>query len=293
MKTVFGEMLEQAGCIEGVGAKYVGVALMVAAMDQKPVGTLPVSDDEIAGLIGLAPERWEPIKKRILAHGWVMRQGRWVNKDLAAYAGAVESPGGEKSAAAGAITFNQAEARFEGVTPKRMQVWQEINPAADLEFQLHIAAIHLLDNPKKLSATKNFARFITNWLKKSVLLGKHQVKPLADPIKDSSPEFKEFWGAYHERRRINFSHAAAIWMAAGLDGKAAEVMAGLERWKKSQDWMTNDGEFVPAPDKWLQKLCWLDAPAPHKVSLVRDRSGRAITHEHGNVERDYGHTGSF
>lgn len=293
MKTVFTEILEQAGCVDGIGAKYVGVALMVAAMDQNPVGTLPVSDDEIADLIGLAPERWEPIKKRVFAHGWAMTRGRWVNKDLAAYAASIEPVEAKKAPAASAITFNEAKARFEGVTPKRMQAWQQINPAADLDYQLHIAAVHLLDNPKKITGTKNFAKFITNWMKKSVLFGRDQVKPLPDPIRDSSPLFKEFWAAYHERRHINFSHAAAIWMASGLDDKAAEVMAGLERWKKSQDWMTNNGEFVTAPDKWLQKSCWLDSPAPYRVTLVRDRSGRAIAHEHGNVERDYGRNGTF
>lgn len=295
MKTVFTDMLEQARHIEGVGAKYVGVALMVAAMDQKPAGTLPASDEAIAALIGLAPERWESIKKRVLAHGWVMKQGRWANKDLSAYVedGTAPLTGDGKRASAGVIKFNEAEARFDGITPKRMAAWQQINPLADLEFQLHIAAVHLLDNPKKLASTRNFAKYITNWMKKSVLLGKLQVKPLADPVKESSEAFKEFWSAYHERRRVNFSNAAAVWMAAGLDGRAVEVMAGLERWNKSQDWMVSDGEFVPAPDRWLQKLCWLDSPAPYKVSLVKDRTGRVMTYEHGQVERDYGPIGSF
>lgn len=114
-----------------------------------------------------------------------------------------------------------------------------------------------------------------------------------DDEKGLSDAFKAFWESYHPRKRINFIQTQSVWKTMALDGEAFEIMEGLERWKKSQDWSINEGQWVPSPDKFLEKGRWKDHPAPYKVSLVTDRSGRAITHDHGNVERDYGKIGTF
>lgn len=109
----------------------------------------------------------------------------------------------------------------------------------------------------------------------------------------ASELFMAFWGAYHQRKRVNFAQTREMWKTLDLDGQAKEVMEGLERWNKSMDWHTSEGQWIPSPDKWLEKKRWLDEPAPFKVSLVKDRAGRAVTHEHGDVDRDYGANGSF
>ena len=36
----------------------------------------------------------------------------------------------------------------------------------------------------------------------------------------------------------------------------AKIMNGLEAWKKSRDWLEDDGEFVCAPLVWLNNARW-------------------------------------
>ncbi len=300
MKTVFREILDMT---EGIAraSRYVAVTLMVMSMEETPAGTLPTDDGLLAGTLGLDLQKWLDIKPRVLSlsSGWRLADARWVNQTLQAHAtpkrarhrvSAPAAPRPPKQS----VTFNAAKACFEGVDEARRQIWQAINPAANLDFQLHLAAVHLLDHPRRLASMRNFAAFVSNWLKKSKRWGFQQVEPLADPAKESSEAFYRFWGAYHPGRRINFSHAAAVWKRANLDAHADAIMTGLQRWLLSHEWSVNDGERVPAPDRFLQNRQWLDEPAARRsTGLVRDRTGRVITHHHGNVERDYGHNGTF
>lgn len=108
-----------------------------------------------------------------------------------------------------------------------------------------------------------------------------------------SEHFMAFWEAYHPRKRVNFAQSRDMWKSLDLDGQDKEVMEGLDRWNKSMDWHNNDGQWIPSPDKWLEKKRWMDHPAPYKVGLVKDRAGRSVTHEHGDLQRDYGPNGSF
>ena len=117
------------------------------------------------------------------------------------------------------------------------------------------------------------------------LLGRASANP--------SSLFVAFWENYHPRKRVHFVQAQHAWKAMDLDSEASGVMEGLERWKKSQDWWEEGGRWIPAPDKFLEKGRWKDHPAPYKASLVTDRSGRTITHDHSDIKRDYGQLGSF
>lgn len=282
MKTVFREILEQTQKIEGVGTKFVGTAIMVASMEQRPPGTLPDNDVAIAGMIGLDLDKWIRVKDKILIDKWMKDGARWVNVALL-----------PRQVKTQPITFNLSELRFDGITEKHRAAWQTINPCAELDYQLHLAAVYLLDHPRKVASTRNFSSYITKWMKASIQWGRRQVRPLDNPEEESSEKFNVFWLAYSDRRKTQYGHAAAIWKANGLDRHADAIMAGLERWKRSMDWAANNGEFIPAPDKWLLGKRWLDIPAAHQVQLIKDRSGRVIAHDPGDVERNYGQIGAF
>jgi hypothetical protein len=297
MKTVFTEIIDQTKQIGGVGARYVGTALMVASLDQIPPATLPADDDAISALIDLDLVQWLKIKQMVLTGAWGMMNGRWVNKPLQGHLRmpllkpkkTSVAPAGE---AAGAIRFNPALACFEGVDAKRKIAWQKLHPAADIDILLAECANWLLDNPTDLAKTRNFSKRITNWVKRARVI--NPAPMLKDPIKESGPHFLSFWAAYHPARQINFTRAASVWKSLDLDREVETVMAGLGRWLESKDWREKDGEFVPSPDKWLLAKRWLDAPAAFKqTAIIRDRSGRVVAHDRSMTERDYGEFGAF
>ena len=43
----------------------------------------------------------------------------------------------------------------------------------------------------------------------------------------------------------------------------AEIIAGLERWCRSQDWVEDNGKFIKAPLVWLNQENWKDSPSPY------------------------------
>lgn len=275
---------------------------MVAAMDQTPPASLPGDDGEIAALIGLSLEHWLPVKAKVLAREWSMMGGRWHNRALINYITAPQSKKktGEATATAtatastaiGAISFVPATASFEGVDAKRKAAWQRLHPAADIDILLAGLANWLLDHPKEMAKTRNFAKRITNWVKKERVI--NPTPTLKDPIKESGPVFMAFWAAYHPARQINFTRAASIWKSNDLDGNADQIMDGLKRWMETKEWQDQNGEFVPAPDKWLLAKRWLDSPAAFKQSaIIKDRSGRVVGIDRSLTERDYGSFGSF
>lgn len=158
----------------------------------------------------------------------------------------------------------------------------ETKEVFNFRARLHRALEHLSD-------ATGWACHI-NQDKDTVVVNKE--RQIAPDTQSASEAFKRFWEAYHPRRRINFTQAWTVWQDGDLDAKIEDVMAGLDKWIKSQDWFNNDGRWIPTPDKWLDQKRWQDHPAPYKAALGKDGSGRA-THDHGEVPRDYGKLGAF
>jgi len=40
------------------------------------------------------------------------------------------------------------------------------------------------------------------------------------------------------------------------------LLTSLEAWKATEDWRKQDGEFVPAVDRWIRDRKWADPPEP-------------------------------
>lgn len=73
-----------------------------------------------------------------------------------------------------------------------------------------------------------------------------------------SEEFREFWNAYP--KRVDRLETLKIWVKGLFDGSVGEILAGLEKWKQSEQWA--DLEKVPYPSTWLNKRRWKETPAP-------------------------------
>jgi hypothetical protein len=63
------------------------------------------------------------------------------------------------------ITFSFDSRKWENITEKDIEVWQEAYPACDIWYELKKMKAWLLANPKKRK--KQYTRFINNWLSRA------------------------------------------------------------------------------------------------------------------------------
>jgi hypothetical protein len=71
-----------------------------------------------------------------------------------------------------------------------------------------------------------------------------------------SSEFLQFWAAYP--KRVDRQEALHAWVKGLLDGSLGAVLAGLECWKRTEQWQ--DMDKIPYPSTWLNKRRWKDSP---------------------------------
>lgn len=72
-------------------------------------------------------------------------------------------------------------------------------------------------------------------------------------------EFGEFWKAYPAHRRKEKADALKAWQqVAGANGFLDRVLAALGQQKKADEWVRDDGRFIPYPAKWLRRQRWED-----------------------------------
>lgn len=69
--------------------------------------------------------------------------------------------------------------------------------------------------------------------------------------------FPEFWTSYP--KKVGKKDAQRAWMKAMKTGVTfKDLMAGLEKWKLSNQWTKDGGEFIPHASTWLNKERWND-----------------------------------
>ena len=85
--------------------------------------------------------------------------------------------------------------------------------------------------------------------------------------------FEEFWAAYPPHRRLARSLRAAKyeWLQVSPAGELfARLMARLARDKLSKQWVSDGGEFVPRPERWLADRPW-EAGEPPRPETPAER----------------------
>jgi hypothetical protein len=90
-----------------------------------------------------------------------------------------------------------------------------------------------------------------------------------EPIEKLSPftskkqkeQFATFWNSYPKKK--SKGQAEKTWVKIAPDDDLfLEIMAGLERAKKSKDWTKDDGQYIPYPSTWLNAKGWEDEHVP-------------------------------
>ena len=85
-----------------------------------------------------------------------------------------------------------------------------------------------------------------------------------DKAKETPTGFDRFWNAYP--RKVGKPSAQRAWRKMPPRTPYENVMAGLERWKQTEQWQKDDGKFIPYPATFLNQRRWEDEPE----SFVRE-----------------------
>lgn len=71
--------------------------------------------------------------------------------------------------------------------------------------------------------------------------------------------FDRWWSSWprHERKSGK-STCRKIWEKEKLEPLADAILAGLERWKRSKAWASDNRKYIPLPATWLNQRRWED-----------------------------------
>ena len=84
--------------------------------------------------------------------------------------------------------------------------------------------------------------------------------------KPFSEEFEQFWEAYRCSRRKGKPAAYSTWRKLAGDKISEQILAALERFKKTSDWPA----FAPEPERWLRKTEWDGGPVADETARGKD-----------------------
>lgn len=113
-------------------------------------------------------------------------------------------------------------------------------------------------------------------------------------VAEACPMFQKFWHAYPYK--ISKPKAAdAFAKHHPTEPFLAAVLAGLEKWKSSNNWQKEDGRFIPHPTTWLNQRRWEDSPDPGPIQptngmpvLKRARDNPDIQASYPNINKGHG-----
>ena len=130
--------------------------------------------------------------------------------------------------------------------------------AAGDPYDGHTSAAELppVDNKAKKQAKKLSKQQATQTASKQTQ--KKNVLPRsADARAAADAAFAVFWAAY-PKKAAKPAAASVFHRLSPDDALFAALMAGLERQKRSMQWLAEDGRYIPYPATWLDQRRWED-----------------------------------
>ena len=77
------------------------------------------------------------------------------------------------------------------------------------------------------------------------------------PCNPHRQNFEQFWKAYPRRKGKGAAQRA--WDRIKPDGQLfSQILAAIEQQKQGEDWLKENGRFIPHPTTWLNQERWLD-----------------------------------
>ena len=82
-------------------------------------------------------------------------------------------------------------------------------------------------------------------------------KKQGDTAPDGATPFDEFWQTWPSNKRKGAKDKCLkVWQSKGFDLQSAEILAHVRIMSKSNDWIKENGEFIPAPLTYLNQSRW-------------------------------------
>jgi uncharacterized protein YdaU (DUF1376 family) len=202
--------------------------LLMYCWDQQ--GPAPDDDRKLAGICNARSKEEVTAVRAILEEFFVLMDGGWYNKRLEAELHKAE------------IASDQARIRGRMSAEARRQKYGTAQPRNALETLSIVSrkAPESLPNPPTPSPSPI------------------EKPPL--PPKGGDVKFAEFWSSYP--KKVGKGAAEKAWATAKVNGHHAEVMASLEKQKKSEQWQRDGGQFIPNPATWINQRRWEDELPP-------------------------------
>lgn len=103
--------------------------------------------------------------------------------------------------------------------------------------------------------------------------------------------FEEFWSEYP--RKVSKPAALKAWNKLKPDEDLIEqIMSGLEKWRNSDDWARDNGQYIPYPATWLNGRRWEDdvrssGERKPQSTPVRQVSGQQYQQRDYSGEQEY------
>jgi hypothetical protein len=69
--------------------------------------------------------------------------------------------------------------------------------------------------------------------------------------------FNQFWKAYPKKKNKAYSEQK-FKKIPHISSEFEHIMYSLEKFKKTKDWIKDDGQYIPDPSTWLNQKRWLD-----------------------------------
>lgn len=95
--------------------------------------------------------------------------------------------------------------------------------------------------------------------------------------------FEIFWQAYPEHKQKGKIPALNEWIKLPrIKSLFEDIMTGLERAKKSQDWINDNGRYIIEPKRWLKEGRWEDSYSDHTHKSENKKSNKSRSHNFNN-----------
>ena len=90
-------------------------------------------------------------------------------------------------------------------------------------------------------------------------------------------EFERFWTLYP--KKVGKKLARKAFRNAQDRPRIDDLLAAVERAKRSPQWAKENGQFIPHPATWLNRGQWADVPVEAKPSVFEEFLARGEEHD--------------
>lgn len=148
--------------------------------------------------------------------------------------------------------------------------WQERARSERSKFPKKPQVFDISTSAADGSAPQDSAASIDH--RSSTIVPRPSPSPIAISSETKREGFDEFWQEYP--KKVAKADAEKAWEKHGCSKLLPQIITAIRRCKSSADWTKDAGQFIPHPQKWLNRRGWDDElpPASNGATLHTEKS---------------------